>query len=366
MTSKINTNGIDITFPIPGINNSTQGFRDNFTAIKNNLDSASAEISDIQSKAVLKAGLSNTSLNNDMANAMISNVSLRGVRFATFNMGGSLQTDPDTVVIDVSRGDVQYASITGNTKIIFAGWSPSGTQSSLELHLWVGNNVVTNNSWLQFPNTLYGTDGKINYGMSATVRSLENYFSTYTGNSEPVTVTNNSDFAGLPDAARGITNSVTFPHGVREVKYKLTTRDCGQTIDIFPLNRPVQTTHIQMKYNSNVNSGAGTPGTNGINDGMGKLGDTKGQIATDGSMLFICTDDFVKDGVEAQTIVSGTRYTILTLGDTDWTSVMSSEDQPEAVGKTFNAIANGSPASGVEGTVQPAIWKYIDLNSFGS
>ena len=80
MTSKINTNGIDITFPIPGINNSTQGFRDNFTAIKNNLDSAASEISDIQSKAVLKAGLSNTSLNNDMANAMISNVSLRGVR----------------------------------------------------------------------------------------------------------------------------------------------------------------------------------------------------------------------------------------------------------------------------------------------
>ena len=38
--STINTNGIDGNYPTPGQNNSSEGFRDNFTAIKNNLNTA--------------------------------------------------------------------------------------------------------------------------------------------------------------------------------------------------------------------------------------------------------------------------------------------------------------------------------------
>lgn len=39
---------IDTTFPVPGQDNDTQGFRDNFIAIKNSLETAAAEISDVQ------------------------------------------------------------------------------------------------------------------------------------------------------------------------------------------------------------------------------------------------------------------------------------------------------------------------------
>lgn len=49
MASNINTSSIDITYPIPGQDNDTQGFRDNFSSIKNNLNVAKTEISDIQS-----------------------------------------------------------------------------------------------------------------------------------------------------------------------------------------------------------------------------------------------------------------------------------------------------------------------------
>ena len=35
--STINTNGLDVNYPIPGVNNNSQGFRDNFTSIKTNL-----------------------------------------------------------------------------------------------------------------------------------------------------------------------------------------------------------------------------------------------------------------------------------------------------------------------------------------
>ena len=75
--STINTNGINVNYPIPGQNNSTQGFRDNFSAIKTNINTAGQEITELQQKVVLKEGLNNITLNNDMANTLISNASIR-------------------------------------------------------------------------------------------------------------------------------------------------------------------------------------------------------------------------------------------------------------------------------------------------
>ena len=67
MTSNINVNNIITTFPIPGQDNDSQGFRDNFTNIKNSFNAAKAEIEDLQNKAVLKDALISTALNNNMA-----------------------------------------------------------------------------------------------------------------------------------------------------------------------------------------------------------------------------------------------------------------------------------------------------------
>ena len=48
MASQINPTNIDITYPIAGQDNDTQGFRDNFRNIKNNLTTAATEISAVQ------------------------------------------------------------------------------------------------------------------------------------------------------------------------------------------------------------------------------------------------------------------------------------------------------------------------------
>ena len=48
MTSAITTTNIDVTFPVPGADNDTSGFRNNFGAIKTALDTAHSEISDLQ------------------------------------------------------------------------------------------------------------------------------------------------------------------------------------------------------------------------------------------------------------------------------------------------------------------------------
>lgn len=57
--SEIDYTSIDSLFPRQGVDNSSQGFRDNFEYIKNGLAIASSEITDLQQKALLKAPLVN-------------------------------------------------------------------------------------------------------------------------------------------------------------------------------------------------------------------------------------------------------------------------------------------------------------------
>jgi len=75
MTSAINPN-INENFPIAGVDNNTQGFRDNFSIIKNSLSAAYNEITDLQNKAVLKSNLSGSTLNNDMQGNSLINPNL--------------------------------------------------------------------------------------------------------------------------------------------------------------------------------------------------------------------------------------------------------------------------------------------------
>jgi len=73
MTSNINPNNIDGTYPVAGQDNNSQGFRDNFTNTKTNFQYAADEITDLQTKAVLKSALTGTTLDNDMGGQLLYN-----------------------------------------------------------------------------------------------------------------------------------------------------------------------------------------------------------------------------------------------------------------------------------------------------
>ena len=57
MTSQINPNNIDGAYPVAGQDNNSQGFRDNFTNTVNNFTYAAAELTDLQTYALLAAPL---------------------------------------------------------------------------------------------------------------------------------------------------------------------------------------------------------------------------------------------------------------------------------------------------------------------
>ena len=248
--STIDTNGIDPTYPVPGVNNSSQGFRDNFSSIKVNLDAAATEITDLENKVVVKSALTGSVVDNNMANTLISNALVRSFRSTTFNLGNNIS---GTATIDVSRGDVQYGTIVANTTLNFGGWSPSSTQSNLQLQL----NVANANAVISFPVTTNDANSKPIIGMTKTATLLENYTSN----------------VAAPGANSVYTNKVTAPYNTKNLTYNITTNDCGVTMDIEPLSRPQKST--QIFGNRTIAA-------------IGAQGDVPGAISTDGSNLYFC------------------------------------------------------------------------------
>lgn len=67
MSSNINPNTINITYPIAGQDNDTQGFRDNFSSIKNNFSVAQTEISALQSNSAISITTTTVPVSNSAA-----------------------------------------------------------------------------------------------------------------------------------------------------------------------------------------------------------------------------------------------------------------------------------------------------------
>jgi hypothetical protein len=217
--SNINTNGIDVAYPVPGVNNNSQGFRDNFAAIKTNLNTAGVEITNLQDNAILKTALTGTVLNNDMNNGVISNVQTRGFRASTYNLGGSIS---GTVVINVNTADISYGTVSGNTTLQFSSWAPALTQSNVQLNLAISNSAAV----ISFPSSVVG------------VSLLENYAS----------------ITGI--------DTISVPAGVTQINLLFSTVDCGTTVQVTPINRPQQSTEIVTRIPpSNVGERGDRAGT---------------------------------------------------------------------------------------------------------
>jgi hypothetical protein len=138
MTSQVNPNNVDGTYPVAGQDNDSQGFRDNFTNIRNNLTFAKAELEDLQNKAVLKSALTNTTLSNDLAGNAIVNGALTSWR-ETYNNVGSVS---GTTTINFANGNHQKITLGGATTLAFTFPSNSSGQQA-KIALWVNVSNAT-------------------------------------------------------------------------------------------------------------------------------------------------------------------------------------------------------------------------------
>ena len=139
MTSQINPNNIDGTYPVAGQPNNTQGFRDNFTNIKTNFSTAKDEITDLENKVIVKAALTGTTIDNNMADNLIYAVKLQDLSYTyvpqTITSGA--------IPIDYAAGQYQSISPTGSVSLSFTNWPSTGSEGVLYVDVVVANTAYT-------------------------------------------------------------------------------------------------------------------------------------------------------------------------------------------------------------------------------
>jgi hypothetical protein len=163
MSSQIDNENIDSTYPVAGQDNDSQGFRDNFASIKTNLGYAKTEIEDLQSKAILKSALTGGTLNNDLGGSNISNGTLTNVHGTSYTQ--TIQTTGD---IDIANGSLQVFTVNADATLTFKNWPDTGTYANVRTHfrsgtaaIAVGNDITVGRRYTidQVSNTNFATMG---------------------------------------------------------------------------------------------------------------------------------------------------------------------------------------------------------------
>jgi len=180
MTSQVNPNNIDGTYPVAGQDNDSQGFRDNFTNIRNNFTFTKAELEDLQNKVVLKSALQNTTLSNDFAGEAIDNPRLKSWR-ETYNPIGSAS---GSVTINFVNGNFQKLTMSGSTTLVFSFPTNTANQYA-SIKLWVN---ITNSSWtLTLPS---GVSQNVSLNNPSSVSGYAGGVITFTAEQ----ISNNNDY----------------------------------------------------------------------------------------------------------------------------------------------------------------------------
>ena len=140
MSSQITPNSVNETFPVAGRDNNSQGFRDNFTAIKNNFTYTKREIDDLMNKVVVKSQLTyGPTIDNNFAGQGITGATFKKESFAYAD-----NTEASTVTIDyatASQHRIRIGSTNANTTLSFAGIPAANKYAEIRLLVSVNSDV---------------------------------------------------------------------------------------------------------------------------------------------------------------------------------------------------------------------------------
>lgn len=129
MTSAINALPIDETFPVAGIDNPSQGFRDNFNYIKTGLGVAAEEITDLQNNTA------KVNVDTDFNGVRLENAEINTFYGTVYNYS-TLTTNTN---INIRNGAYQIAVVDGDITLTFTNWPATDLHGKIILHLTAVN-----------------------------------------------------------------------------------------------------------------------------------------------------------------------------------------------------------------------------------
>ena len=122
MSSNINPNNIDGTYPIAGQDNNSQGFRDNFTNTKVNFQNAEIEITALQDNVILKAPLTvGGTVDNNMGGTLLYDALMQDFSATRVALG----TVSGSCTINYASGHYQTVTISSGITLAFTNFPAS-------------------------------------------------------------------------------------------------------------------------------------------------------------------------------------------------------------------------------------------------
>lgn len=139
MSSNINPNNIDGAYPVAGQDNDSQGFRTNFTNIKNNFVYSKTEMEDLQAKVLLKSALTGTTLDNSLSGAVLRGAEIKDFRETRVDLG----TTNGTITLDHTAAHYYVVSTNGTVSLAFTGFPAAGKVGRIRLEIDITDTVDT-------------------------------------------------------------------------------------------------------------------------------------------------------------------------------------------------------------------------------
>ena len=139
MASNINPNNIDTTYPVAGQDNDSQGFRDNFTNIKNNFTEAETEIDELQANVILKGEIGGESVDNDFNDTVVSGAQIKNFSETVVVLG----TTNGNLALDHSQAHYFTATTDGEVSLVFSNFpevvAPVQKKGRIQLEITISN-----------------------------------------------------------------------------------------------------------------------------------------------------------------------------------------------------------------------------------
>lgn len=276
MASLVNPSNINGNFPIAGQDNDSQGFRDNFTNIRNNFTFIKQEVEDLQAKAVLKTALTGASLDNNFLGSQLKNTQLKNYSETLYDWGRT----SGEIGLDLALGNVHKVYTDGSVKI---------------------NSVIKN-----WPATLQYARVLVYITVSSVAHTLE----------LPNNIT--TDLSSIPGLRNRNGNYIITFTDAGDYVFEFTSIDSGTTVFVKELSRGNHAFRDPNFYMAGI--GAGLPGsghTTGYENPSLRLGW--------GNLIGISTKiDTLKSGIDAFSVNGAvTSYLNFASGDIDSANLKS-------------------------------------------
>ena len=256
MSSNINPNNIDTTYPVAGQDNDSQGFRDNFTNIKNNFTEAYDELTDLQTKVVLKSALTGGSLDNNFNGAVIKAGKIQDFR-ETIN---ALGTVTGSQTLNYASGHYHTLTTSGSVTLAFSNLPATTNHARIRVAITVASTAHT----LTLP-------AAVTLGISGI---------------------------------QGISSNIITFAATGTYIFEFTTSDGGTTIHIFDLSRP------RSAFTNAITGTSATFSSSVLSTGTGGIGYSTGAGGTITQITSRTTGVTINKIAGAITLVSAAGATV--------------------------------------------------------